>query len=553
MRRFFFKQENLIPQGKFAIKGNEKMNLPSILPADYWQSMEISKRDTDFLLTYLFELETPMLRKDLISALVAERVRFEQEAILKRRKGSGKIYLPKEHYQVGDALTFPALGWEKGEVLSVRAGKNPEVEEFDIMTVAMEDGSEHLFVMGVDEHTLNVESEVGDEDGDVNLDEVISLFGTSLGDKLAATLRSGDELVSIADYWFPRALLVDVNIGHLNLSEAVLDMAEGEPLETPVLMKDIELPEGDNPSLTEFSLNFALKEDPRFDEVGSTGKVLWCLGRLEPEAVRQVPEMLRYEPMELDRSTLTDEMLTLEAKLDDELSKISIEEAAPKRATISLLYPHWRLGTFPISERLRSFFPSAYESSRIRFTLVDGKSGERMPAWVVKNNRYVYGLKEWYDKKGLIPGSLIEIRVGKMPGEVIITAQTHRSKRDWVRTVIAGSDGGLVFATLKQVITAKFDDRMILSVPDSDALDNAWKLAQESERQFETLVRNLMQELTKLNPQGHVHAQELYSAVNLLKRCPPAPLFSLLATRPWAAHVGDLYFHLEDETIAEEV
>ncbi len=537
---------------KFAIKGNKKMNLSSSLSASYWQSFEVKKSDTDFLLTYLFECETPSKTSELVEALVAERIRFEEKAILEKRKGSGKIYLPKEHYQVGEELAFPALEWQKGKVLSVREGKNPEIEEFDVMTVAMDDGSEHLFAVGVEDHALNMSGDVGDGDGEVDLTAVVEEFGDALGSKLAAALDAGDDLVSIANHWFPRALLVDVNIGHLNLAEAILDMAEGEPLETSTLMKDIDFPEGDNPSLTEFSLNFALKEDPRFDEVGSTGTVLWCLERLEPKDVRNVPAMLEYEPVDLDRSVLSDEMLALEAKLDDELSKISIEADAPKKATVSLLYPHWRLGTFPISERLRSFFPSAYESPRIRFTLVDGESGERMPAWVVKDNRYVYGLKDWYKEKGLIPGSLIDIRQGKAAGEVIIQAQTHRSKRDWVRTVMAGSDGGLVFATLKQVINAKFDDRMILAVPDAEAQDKAWEITQKSNKQFGTLVRSVMKELQKLNPQGHIHAQELYSAINLLKRCPPAPLFSLLATSPWAEHVGDLYFHLNDEAISKE-
>ena len=523
------------------------MNLPSILPAKYWQTLEIKKQDTDFLLTHLFEIETPLKTKDLLLALAAERVRFEQEAILAKRKGSGDVYLPKERYQVGSELAFPALGWKKGEVLSLRAGKNPEVEEFEVMTVLMEDGDEHLFAMGVDEHILNVENEAGEGDAEIDLDNVLTEFGTALEDKLVTAIEAGDELVNIADHWFPRALLVDVNIGHLNLAEAILDMAEGEPLETPVIIKDIDFPEGDNPSLTEFSLNFALQEDSRFDEVGSTGKVLWCLERLEPEEVRNVPEILQYEPMDLDRSTLTDEMLAFEAKLDDELSRIKIDETAPKKATIALLYPHWRLGTLPISERIRSFFPSAYKSPRIRFTLVDGQTGEKMPAWVVKGNRYVYGLKKWYDEKGLMPGSLVDIQPGASLGEVIIQAQTHRSKRDWIRTVIAGSDGGLVFATLKQVINAKFDERMVFAIPDPEAHDKAWKLAQSSNKQFETVVRNMMEELSKLNPQGHVHAQELYSAVNLLKRCPPAPLFSLLATRPWAEHVGDFYFHLNNK------
>ena len=310
------------------------MTTPSFLPAEYWQTLEISKQDTEFLLTYLFELEKPLVTKELVLALMTERVHFEQEAILEKRKGSGKIYVPKERYDVGEELAFPALGWKKGEVLSVRAGKNPEIEEFDVMTVVMEDGKEVLFAMNVEEHDLNVESGVGNEDGEVNLDALVDNFGDALKDKLATLLRSGDELVDIADSWFPRALLVDVNIGHLNLAEAILDMAEGEPLETSVLMKDIDFPQGDNLSLTEFSLNFALKEDARFDEVGSTGKVLWCLERLEPEGVRQVPDMLQYASMDLDRTTLTDEMLSLEARLDDELSKISFDETK----SISILH-----------------------------------------------------------------------------------------------------------------------------------------------------------------------------------------------------------------------
>ncbi|MBT3336721.1 MAG: hypothetical protein HN855_15895 [Anaerolineae bacterium] len=527
------------------------MNVTTPFPDDYWQSLKIKKSDSDFLLTHLFELETPLATNDMIAALISERVRFEQEAILKKRKGSGKVYLPKEKYKTGDELSFSALGWEKGTVTSSREGSNPQVGAFEVATVTMEDKSERLFAMGVEEHPLNDVSETADADGQVDLEDIQNRFGTALEEKLAAVIQAGDELVSIAGYWFPRALLVDVNIGHLNLAEAILDMAEGEPLETAVIMKDIDFPQGDNPHLTEFSLNYALQEDPRFDEVGSTGKVLWCLERLEPEEVRQVPALLRYVPVELDRSTLDAEMLALEAQLDDELSKISITGQAQKSATISLLYPHWRLGTLPISERIRSFFPSAYESPRIRFTLVDGKTGKKMPAWVVKDSHYVFGLKEWYEEKGLLPGNLIDIRHGKAPGEVIIEAQSHRSKRDWVRTVITGSDGGLVFAALKQSINAKYDERMMLAIPDPDALDNAWRAAQESNQKFETLVRKVMKELTKLNPQAHVHAQDLYSAVNLLKRCPPAPLFSLLATQPWVTHVGDLYFHLDEETQEE--
>jgi hypothetical protein len=57
-----------------------------------------------------------------------------------------------------------------------------------------------------------------------------------------------------------------------------------------------------------------------------------------------------------------------------------------------------------------------------------------------------------------------------------------------------------------------------------------------------------MREVTKLNPQGHVHAQELYAAVNLVRRVPPAPLLALLASRPAFVHVGDLHFRLDEKS-----
>ena len=56
----------------------------------------------------------------------------------------------------------------------------------------------------------------------------------------------------------------------------------------------------------------------------------------------------------------------------------------------------------------------------------------------------------------------------------------------------------------------------------------------------------MIREMSKLTPQGHVHAQELYSAVNIVKRVPPGPLFALLSSKPEFTHVGDLHFRLSD-------
>ncbi len=339
---------------------------------------------------------------------------------------------------------------------------------------------------------------------------------------------------------------MDINIGHLNLAEAVLDMTGGGPLPTSAILEQIDIPANVNPKLLEFSMDFALQEDERFDEVGAAGQVLWFLRRLEPAEVLEPPLYLRYSEIEHDRALLTEDMLALERELDDELSPLEGKISPADEVAVRLIYPHWRAGTLPLSLRLKPLFPTAYEAPRIRFTLVDGSSGEKFPAWVVRPNRYVYGLGEWYRKNGLQPGSIIRVQRGQKAGEVIIHSDTHRPIREWVRTVLVGSDGGIVFAMLKQNVQSKFDERMLIAIPDVEALDHVWMQMGKDRLPFEKVVVNTVRELAKLNPQGHVHASELYAAVNVVRRCPPGPILALLASRPWFVHLGDLYFRYRE-------
>jgi hypothetical protein len=514
-------------------------------PPDFWSNLQVNHKDLEALQAHLFEVETPLTASDLAPVLIANRIKSEQQSLEEKKRSAGRIYLPLEKFSPGDELVFPALKWRRGKVVSSRAGVNPQAGDFDVITVAMEDGAEQLFAAGLAQHALNQESGGEPGIGTAAVEEILEEHGEAIAAKLEAALGGDPALVRIGWTWFPRGLLVDISEGQLNLAEAVLDLAQGEPEPTSALLKDVELPAGINPKLAEFSLNNALQNDPRFDEVGPAGQVQWCLRRLEPDGVREVPTFLRYVKIEHDAALLDEPMRKLEAQLDDELSEGPAETAERKElkeVTISLIYPHLRAGTLPMSQRTRALFPTAYESPRVRFTLVDARSGIKMPAWVVREQGYVFGLREWYKSHQLMPGSLVTVRRGQKPGEVIVEARTQRSSKDWVRTLIVGADGGLVFAMLKQPITAEFNDRMAIYVADFHALDPFWEKAQP----FEEQVVSVMRELTKVNPQGHVHAQELYAAINLLHRVPPEPLLALLASRPRFVHVGDLHYRLDE-------
>jgi hypothetical protein len=523
------------------------MSLATIsLREDYWETFELKDEDREFIYNYLLEIETPLTSPELLSALVNERIRQEKNTIEKQRTSGGDIYIPAQTFQVKQDLVFPAFGWQHARVLGVRPGQNPDLGDFQVIQVKFDNQEIKEFASNIQDHILNQPQEISVTESSLDADSVLVKYGEKLLQIIDSDLIKNQEFVRIAGKWFPRALLVDINVGHLNLAEAILDMAGGGPLPTKALLEQVGLATNTNSKLVEFSVDHALQEDPRFDEVGPAGEILWFLNRLEPESVLQIPINLRYQQLDYDPSLLTAEMLELEEKLDDELSSLGGKYPTPSEVQLTLTFPHWRAGTLPLIARINHLFPTAYEAPRIRFQLIDGETGQKFPGWVVRKNRYVYGLQEWYKSHALMPGSLIRVKRGRNPGEAIVQCDSQRGSREWVRTVLVGSDGGIVFAMLKQIVSAAYDERMAIAIPDPEGLDVACKQIQKDRIPFETIVVNTVRDLVKLNPQSHVHASELYAAVNILRRCPPGPIFALLASRPWFIHVGDLHYRFDD-------
>jgi hypothetical protein len=515
-----------------------------------WQQFSIQPEDLEFLSSYLLELETPLGPNELATQLISYRLRSDRESLEQQRAQSGKAYLPKDKYGINDRIAFPALNWKSGSVTNVRPGKTLNGGSFEVIDVQFADGTSGQFAAGLAEHSLNNPPE---EQGAIEdeFTKAIAEHAKVLAPKITAALQENPDFVYIAGRWFPRTLIVDVNEGQLNVAEALLDMASGGPLPTHELLGEVELPAGLNPKLADFSLDLALQNDPRFDEVGASGEVAWFLHRVEPQAVRETPLFLRHSPVDIDRGALSEDMLDLERRLDDELSPADAQEDVElKEIQIPLLFPHWRVGSLPLTRKMARLFPSAYESPRVRFHFVDATSGERFQGWVVRSEKYVYGLREWYLKQGLMPGSYVRIRRGQ-PGEVMVSVEAHRSSKEWVRTALVGADGGLVFATLKQQVDSSFDERMMIYLPgEIAALEESWKKRDGKAAHLESIVSNTLRELAKLSSQNHVHASELYAAVNLSVRVPPAAVFAVLASGAQFQHVGHLHFRPVDEDFA---
>jgi hypothetical protein len=523
------------------------MAAPKIINSDYWNNFVISQEDIEFLYNQLLDLEIPQTPNSLLRLIIDNRVKAIKEALEKENKRVGSvIYLPKDHYDIGQTLVFPAFEWRNGHVDSVRKGFNPEYESFDVIDLTFENGDKASFACNLASHLLNNSNNTIKTEPLLDNDFVIIQYGDQLLNILEKNLEKNNELVKIAGCWFPKALLVDIHTGHLNLAEAVLEESKGGPLTTKQLLDQIDLRSSVNSQLVEFSLNYVLQDDKRFDEVGPAGETLWHLKDLEPEDVRKTPSFLQYETLDYDHELVKPYLAQFEGDLFDELEEWEKSKDNSSEIKVSLIFPHWRSGTLPLSHSLSKLFPTAYEAPRVCFTFIDEDNKKSFPGWVVRPHKYVYGLRDWYKNNGLIPGSLVHIKKGDKPGEIKIFYEKCRQSREWMRTALIGSDQGIVFGMLKQNVFVTFNERMSIAVPDPEGFEEIWIKNANKNEDINRIIWKIMRELSKLNPQ--IHAQELYAAVNFLKRCPPGMILNYLLTNKDVKHLGDLYFRIADNS-----
>lgn len=511
----------------------------------YWnEKFTVTSGDLQYLSTLFLEDELPRTTQELSRELILHHAR-QEEAIIERALSTGSPYQPKRAYEVGERVVFPALDYRAGEVVNTRPGHNPEYDPFEVIQVAFEDGDTREFVSKFeDDHPLNREMSGDAESGEpLSPEELASVYAPRIVDKLETRLESDPDFVRFAGEWFPRDLLVEVPEGHLIVADAALDMASGGPLSTEALLRDVELPKEISPQLRSFSLNYALKEDERFDEVGPEGEVLWFLRRLKPEGAKYVPRFLQYEPSRDEPGLLTTEMRALEQRLGDEWSDLEPSGEVSEPVEVVLIYPHWRAGSLPLSDRLAHIFPSGH-AQPIHCTIVDGDTGEEMSGWVIREGRYVYGLREWYRANDIPVGGRLEVSRGEKPGRIIVRPSNRRFRREWVRAASPTDDGQLVFEMGREDLVCDYDELMVMVTAAPEEMDRIWDRRRKEDLSLGQVIDEIFPELVKLSPQGNVHAATLYSAVNVAMRIPPAPVLEILVTKEEYAPVGDNYWIL---------
>ncbi|MXZ21248.1 MAG: hypothetical protein F4Y84_11710 [Caldilineaceae bacterium SB0665_bin_25] len=519
--------------------------------ASFWRDQfRVTDEDLDFTHELILDAESPMTTDQLALQLIREYQRRETARMESELK-KGAVYQPKNLYDVGETLIFPAMDFLVGEVLETRAGQNPEHGAFDVIRVGFADtGETREFATNLQTgHRLNGANgqTTADEEALLSAEEIHSLYRNEIEESLLFTLQEGErneDFVHIDDYWLLADMLAEVHVGHLNIAEALLEM-QNRPMTPEELLPELDLQADDvSPPMQVISVNHALGSDERFDQVGSAAGPVWFLSRLEPPEAQTIPPLLQPKIGRYNRAILSVELLQMEWELDDEWGDSGATPVASVVPSISftLTFPHWLYGTLPLSSRTRALFPhSAQERSMV--TVVDGRWGNRYTAWVVHEGRYVCGLKDWMVAHNLPVSAQITLERTDEPDELIIDFRPRRMRREWSRIAKVDADRQRFALEMNKVqISCEYDENLIVSSEDREGLEAFNAGFEGNDAALEQIVEMIVPEIAKLNPQGTAHVKTIYSAVNMFWRCPPGPIFYTLISNSRFQDVGDGFF-----------
>ena len=93
----------------------------------YWQDeFVISDDDLEYLHQLIIAEESPVPTETLVAALMTNRCQKEID-VIRADLDKGEMYQPKDHYEVGQVLLFPAFNFAAATVTDSRPGYDPAI------------------------------------------------------------------------------------------------------------------------------------------------------------------------------------------------------------------------------------------------------------------------------------------------------------------------------------------------------------------------------------------------------------------------------------------
>lgn len=383
----------------------------------YWQDFELDKTDLENISDMLIEEEAPLTVEEITRRLMERRI-SDEKAVWEDREAKGRVYQPREAYAVGDLLVFSALGDAAGTVVGLRSGHNPDLSPFDVIQVRLEgSGKVREFAANlVEPHALNVIQVQQEEDIDLEDLETVSAvlfdrYGHYVTPVVLAGLSENSEFLRFGEEWFLQGFLLPLEEGHLNLAEAVLDLAGGFAPAQEILSV-LDMPAETSHAVQMFSLNYTMASDKedRFRFGGTDSRMVWCL----PRVADSRPLRFAKTPLDVSREHVLDDVIEISPEGNPE-SQIRTETS---QWSHTLTFYDWYWGHLPFDQAARNLLvePLLSEQSCGHLRLRFAKGDEVFPVAVYYPSARQMGwwgsagLRGFFEQHELGPGATVRVR-----------------------------------------------------------------------------------------------------------------------------------------------
>ena len=537
---------------------------PRILTEEYWRSFALTAEELDYLHQLILNAGIPQTEAFLAYDFVERRCK-QEEVCVEEEAVEVLPYDPRQEYKVGQEIVVKdyrkrEIVYLRGTVtgkrdlwmsslgqcqaIRVRIGEGKTATSKEYVASARR-GFDDWKPIPVDQ-VAGKDWGLGQTDEYIAPGEVFERFQGYVLPQLTEQLGADARFIRFGHEWFVPELLALVSEDELAAAARRIEQA-GEPLSLHRLTHMSEMPQRNEDFVQQFSWNYALSRDPRFDNVGTADTPLWFLRALEPpEAVEKPPRLaIPAMPYTREDQYVHRELKDMERTIDDEGAE---EEALPPvkagrvpSVEFMLNFAHRATGPIPLTSRIRRVFPQA-DGPRTCITFIDRRSRERMPGRVMHEDRYAWGLREWYDENLIWAGAYIRLETTENPLEMVVDyIPLPQPKEEQVRVPFV-VEGRLTFEWQTRTIPYKYDPLMLIAETRFEDMEALWLEAEKVSKPIFQVMCDVFPELARLHPRGHVHARTLYSAVNLVRRCAPGPVFGELSARPCFDSVGDGYW-----------
>jgi len=380
---------------------------------------------------------------------------------------------------------------------------------------------------------------------------IVHDFGRLIKDKLVPALERDPRFTRFGDEWF-LAQLKSQEV------ERLVEEASEQLLRTPVPVEaadvlDTVLDQMPKTSTTVFEVNQAIEQTGKFRKVGKRDKARWVPDTAIWPPPPGKPKQMRIPPVrseiQIGTRRLPRDLQQVLDTIEDELQELVGTYRRVSQVEFAITASHRFHGTLPLTQRTRGIFPPGNADASVTF--IDARSGECMPGGFSPQNRYAWGLAEWYDNYLIPAGGKIRLERTEVEGRIKIDYVPNREgKTYWIRIVSYDQQTGKLTAkTRKHTPLCEIDPDLLMH---GMIFEDRKAMEKEATMSIFDVICLAFPVLAEQG--GSVHYKQLFNCVNYVRRCSPYTVFAELSSRPCFRRDPDRAGHwFFDEQVASKI